>query len=383
MLRRQAPRSLAAFAAGAAMSIAGVPAAHAGGASDQGATPRLSIETPRATILTAERGVVGAGPAVDERVDPNASTSPFAGVASLFIGGHRLASGAAISRRHILTAAHCFDVNADGRNETGSDVAIIFNTSDGAPVAIPSAHVERVSLHPDFTGFGNPGVNDDLAIITLARPLPPSIPTYTLSRAAIRRGSPIRMVGYGETGDGERGYQIGSGFFTTKRLGANAADVFFLDDEGTRSVEIWQFDFDAPLGDGFAGGPSLGENVEATLGFGDSGGPGFLDTPEGLRLVSVNNYVSGPGEAGRFGSGGGGVLVSAYEGWIRSVTGDAARFDGRPARPADISRDGRVDRLDLLRLLANWNSTTPEADVNADGLVNGADLAALIADWDG
>lgn len=337
------------------------------------AAPQDQPESPRAIILTA---VSSASPLQieDSRIDPNTPQSEFAGVASLFIGGRHLATGTAISRRHILTAAHCFDLDNDGVNENGTDVAIFFNIDDGPPITIPPTEVESVDFHPDFTGFLNPSINDDLALITLRSPLPEETPHYRLHRQPIDQGQRIELVGYGETGDGLAGYAAGTGFFTTKRIGANVADRFFSDDGGSSILELWQFDFDGPTGNGFLGGETLGEGVEATLGPGDSGGPGFVRTRRGLQLASVNNFVSGPGRAGEFGSGGGGVLVNAYLDWLDSHV--------PPRRISDINGDDVVDQIDLRILVASWGTSDVEADLNGDGVVNNEDFAMLLADWD-
>jgi len=51
--------------------------------------------------------------------------------------------------------------------------------------------------------------------------------------------------------------------------------------------------------------------------------------------------------------------------------------------PADINHDGRVDGLDLARLLGAFNSYELDADLNDDGRVDGIDLAILLGDWNG
>lgn len=339
-------------------------------------TPPSALAGARPVLLLDAAQSLSDAPAA-RAVDTNTAASPFAGVPSLFIGGRSLATGAVISPRHIITAAHCFDPDNVGVNAVGTDVAVFFNGEGDLSLVIPASGVQSVTLHPDFTGFGHPSVNDDLAIITLRAPLPPCVPVYPLARRDVRAGEAVELVGYGESGDGVRGYAPGTGSFTTKRLGANAADMFFADDEGRTIdgapvVEVWAFDFDGPVGDGPSGGPTLGDGVETTLGSGDSGGPGFIVDNGRLALFSVNTFVAGPGRAGRFGSTAGGQVVAAYRSWIESVV----------ARDlADRNRDGAVDAADLGIVLAHWGDAGGAGDVNGDGFVNMADLASLLSSW--
>ncbi|TVQ32880.1 MAG: hypothetical protein EA376_04335 [Phycisphaeraceae bacterium] len=309
------------------------------------------------------------------RIDVLTPDSPFAGAVSLFVGGKHLATGTVISPRHILTAAHCFDEIGQGVNTVGTDVAIFLNVDGELSHVVPPAGVERVDLHPDFTGFQNPVVNDDLAIITLASPLPVDVPIYRIYDGPIETGLVVWMVGYGETGDGFTGYERGTGSFTVRRIGANVADAFYSDRHGRGEPHVWQFDFDGPEGDGFLGGPTLGPGVEATLGGGDSGGPGFVFVSGEPMLFSVNNYVSGPGEPGRFGSGGGGLIVPAQRWWIERVMG--------LRRIGDITGDGRVGAADMSALLSMWGDTDARGDLNGDGVVDSRDLAVLLQNWSG
>ena len=49
--------------------------------------------------------------------------------------------------------------------------------------------------------------------------------------------------------------------------------------------------------------------------------------------------------------------------------------------PADITGDGLVDVLDLLKVLAGWGQSGVPADVNADGIVDVLDLLEILAAW--
>ena len=200
--------------------------------------------------------------------------------------------------------------------------------------------------------------------------MPVGIPTYEIFRDEPTIGDVIELVGYGEAGDGVDGYIAGSGFITIKRVGANVIDALYADDETGDVAELWKFDFDGPVGNGLTGGPTLGAEIEATLGEGDSGGPGFLVEDDRRYLFSVNNFVAGPGLDGRFGSSGGGVVISAYASWIDGFLLQIEDYD--------LNRDGAVSGMDLLHMLGVWGEDSPAADFNHDGVVNAGDMARLI-----
>ncbi len=48
----------------------------------------------------------------------------------------------------------------------------------------------------------------------------------------------------------------------------------------------------------------------------------------------------------------------------------------------DINKDGIVDGLDLVKVLAEWGNTGGVADLTNDGIVDGSDLVKILAAWD-
>lgn len=304
-------------------------------------------------------------------VDPNLSASPYAGVVSistLHNNNTRTCSGVLISPTMILTAGHCLDIDANGViNVAASNITINFNHDNATSNAAGATQIVANSrmLHPDFTGFDNPVLNDDLAIIELSSPAPAGVPIYSLSSSVFNSPEHLYLAGYGARGNAANGYVNGSQNFWVKRIGENVTDDFDLDDEGSGSRELFRFDFDGPtsstntLNDGL----TLGNDVEVTLAVGDSGGPSFVwdDSnnngqleQEELVLFGINTFTQafsqGPNdfEAPDFGSQAGGMIVSGYYDWITDTAG--------------VDQDGTWARTGggLWNRATDWSGKTPD-----------------------
>jgi hypothetical protein len=270
----------------------------------------------------------------DQRIDPNSTDSPFAGVGSIqvqtkatsFIG-----TGTVIGKRSVLTAAHVVDLNNDGKvdgRDGAQGVYFILNVGGDQTAKIA---VTGFRIAPDFSGFNHPAVNDDLAVLTLAEDIPEGIPIYSLPTSELEAGTVLTLVGYGRAGDGLHGYTA-SATPSVKRVGANTADAFYgQDDKGRPDAnEVFRFDFDGPTGKGPLGGPTLGNDKETQLGGGDSGGPAFSVGDGGqLTLVGVTSFTQGA-NAPRFGSMGGGINLYAYQSFLWPALGlsDGSTTDG-------------------------------------------------------
>jgi hypothetical protein len=235
---------------------------------------------------------------------------PFVGALEISGGGGSYkGSAVALSRDWVLTAGHNADLNDDGLPDAG------WNATLHLP-GIGAYGVPEAFTLLSFSGFANPSVNDDLALLRLAAPLPLGMGYPSLGKGA-GIGDVITLVGFGRSGYGDYGYTSNASL-TDRRYGSNVIDSFQLDDEGSGAFEIFRYDFDAPATTGLAGG-SLGNDIETIIGPGDSGGAALRQTADGWELVGINTFTEGYG--GRFGDTGGGVLIDSYAAWIHQTTG--------------------------------------------------------------
>lgn len=219
-------------------------------------------------------------------------------------------SAVAISREWVITAGHNVDLNDDGL----ADALWSGNLHlPGYGVFV----VAQAYTHPGFTGFANPSVNDDLALLRLADPLPLGMGFPTLGSGA-GIGDVITLVGFGRSRYGSYGYTT-TASLTDRRYGFNVIDSLFADDEGTGVFEVFRYDFDPPSTTAQPGG-SLGNDLETIIGPGDSGGAALRQKADGSwELVGINTFTEGYG--GRFGDVGGGVVLVPYWVWIFSTIG--------------------------------------------------------------
>ncbi|NER79306.1 MAG: hypothetical protein F6K42_06920, partial [Leptolyngbya sp. SIO1D8] len=206
--------------------------------------------------------------------------------------------------------------------------------------------------------------------------------------------SQIPLVGYGTTGNGVARHFQGTSHPTVKRVGQNRVDdAQFFAASVTETDEIFIFDFDGPdaatntfsdLGSGL----TLGNQIETTIGPGDSGGPSFITRGDQLLLAGVNTFgfalpdVNAPETEvvkGTFGTGGGGVLVSDADklGWIESIVGldlmEGAELGSiQGLKWHDLNADGDRDAIEPT--LADW---TIFLDLNGNAVLDAEEPTTL------
>jgi hypothetical protein len=268
----------------------------------------LAMPPAHAIMAGAANGHLPDTPA--KRVDPNLTSSPWAGVGSLSVKGGTY-SGVLIGPQHVLTAAHVV---------AGAMPAdIVFNVNFGGELTYRIS-ASATTIHPGFGKNQFRGIQlDDLAIVTLASALPPGVPHYPLLSQPLDIGATILLVGYGASGDGEKGATL-SGQAAVKRSGRNVIDLFLPPVKRFEFPRAYLFDYDDPYGKRNAlGGASLGNDSESMIASGDSGSPAFVNLDGEWQLAGINTFQINDAARGappRYGALGGGMWLPAYSQWV-------------------------------------------------------------------
>ncbi|RKX38995.1 MAG: hypothetical protein DRP64_14840 [Verrucomicrobia bacterium] len=223
----------------------------------------------------------------------------FVGSLEIASGGYNYyGSASALSPHWVLTAGHNVDFNDNGQVDDGLSINLHLP-------GFGSYSASSYTIHPDFTGFGNPSIHHDLSLLYFDDPLP-NLLFPTLGNP-LALGDTATLVGYGRSGYGSYGYTTGASL-TDRRMGFNIIDGF--ETETSSGGILFRYDFDDPDSSG-----SLGNDLETLIGPGDSGGSLLI----GNALVGVNTFTEGYG--GLFGDFGGGIALNTEWDWIHETTG--------------------------------------------------------------
>jgi secreted trypsin-like serine protease len=193
-------------------------------------------------------------------------TDRFPSAVATLQGTQFWCSGALIDSRTVLTAAHCFDP-AVNRVSFQTNVS-----TDPNPIAISSYFTHRSWVSPS-------GLDNDIAVISLSRPVS-NIRPLLLAPTIPEPGTLLFLVGYAAGGSGTKCCELPNGI---RRMATTEFGEYQPSGSSQRVLRAQFRNPDDPdKFDSFnlKGIPT--STLEGGLFSGDSGGPVFIETPDGL-----------------------------------------------------------------------------------------------------